>query len=257
MRKILPLLVALLLLAVADDPSPSVADLVNEWVLTSLSDGSGEVPVPDGPLRMRIEGAEINGDLGCNSFFGSVMIADDGPLVVGGLGYTEMACVDEARMQSEFTYGQALSAVTTWELLDTTLLLSSEGASLRYELFVPEHQSLVGTVSHFDTRYEGSGADGAAVNSADMDGVTVVFEESRASVVKTSPNGCEGWVDGDYADGIVTAAPEGQSDLNSTVGCDVVGTEMTGIADATRYEIVENRLTFFAGEDPTVGFSAR
>ena len=114
-----------------DDPGtrPSIA---GEWVLQSLAVDGVAVTLPDGELEITIELGEIRGNLGCNSFFGAIDVADDGTLTVGGLGQTEMACEDQSRMEFEFTYGQALSSATEWAVSPTALTLRGPTVDIVY-----------------------------------------------------------------------------------------------------------------------------
>ena len=167
----------------SDGDSPTRTSVAGDWVLTALVVDGASFGLPDDELEITIEAGQISGSLGCNSFFGEIDAADDGSLVLGGLGQTEMACVDDGRMDFEFTYGNALSSATAWAVTPAGLTLSGGAVEVRYEQAPPPvHQSLLGTVWHFDTIYEGSGPDGSASNRADMDGVTLVIGAGVATV---------------------------------------------------------------------------
>lgn len=260
MRFLLPLLLSVALIAgacgdddtVVGDPGDTgggAGVLADQWLLTALTGPDGALTLPDGDLRVRIGDGEIGGDLGCNSFFGELTAGDDGSLSIGALGQTEMACEDQSRMAFEFEYGRILGGVTAWAVEGTTLTLTGEGTTVVYERFVPVHQPLVGTIWHFDSLYEGD----AVSNSADMEGVTLTIADSEASIV--SPD-CAGTRIAVEAGGGEFRTGAG-GDLNTEPACGIVGTALDGLIAADRYEIVENRLTFFAGDTPTVGFTAR
>ncbi|MEM7141595.1 MAG: META domain-containing protein [Actinomycetota bacterium] len=276
MHKILPLLIPLFLVAAAcgddadtqttdttpptvvddtvppadpADTQPIAADLDGEWLLTGLTDADGAATLPDGELRMTIGEDGIQGDLGCNGFFGQASIGDDGAVAMGGIGSTEMACGDQARMTFEVIYGQVLSGITAWTLDGTTLTFTGEGTTLIYERFVPVHLPLEGTVWGFDSLYEGD----AVSNSADMDGVELTIAVSEASIVSAQCAGTSIAVEA--VDGELQIGARGP--IDSSAACEIVSTAANGIAAADRYEIDENRLTFFTGDTPTVGFSAR
>lgn len=233
------------------DAAPSVGDLADEWALTALSGPDGAVVLPDGVLRMRIDDGEINGNLGCNSFFGEFTADDGGGLSFGAFGQTEMACADPSRMDFESTYGRLLGEVDAWALDGARLTLSGATVTALYERFVPVHQPLEATVWHFDSVYEGD----AVTNRADMDGVELTIEDGTA--VMRSP-GCDSWSGDVEFDGTT----EGSFALSGYGGiepasCATVATTMESLATATHYEIDENRLTFADDDGPILGFTAR
>lgn len=233
---------------------PSVA---GDWILRSLTvDGTAAV-LPDDDLEITIELGEIRGNLGCNSFFGEIDAADDGTLTIGAIGQTEMACLDDGRMDFEFAYGQALGSVTAWAVDPAGMTFSGDAAEIRFEQAPPPvHQPLVGTVWYFDTIYSGEGVNRAATNRADMEGVTLVIEGGEATL--TGPD-CGGVIatvefDGDR-DGTFSVTAAGPIDTQPA--CEVVGLAQTGLVDASGFMIDENRLTFVGEPGETVGFSAR
>lgn len=239
-----------------DDPAtrPSVA---GDWVLTALTVDGVAVSLPDDALEMTIELGEIRGNLGCNSFFGEIDAADDGTLTIGAIGQTEMACLDDGRMELEGAYGRALGSVTAWTVDPNGMTLSGDDVEIRYEPApAPVHQPLEGTVWHFDTIYEGEGVDRAATNRADMEGVTLVVADGEATL--TGPD-CAGSVSSvefdDGRDGAFDVTSAGA--LDTEPACEVVGLAQSGIIDATGFMIDENRLTFIGEAGETVGFTAR
>lgn len=246
--------------ATSDDPSgdsgtrPSVA---GDWVLRSLTVDGTAVSLPDGELEITIQLGEISGNLGCNSFFGEIDAADDGTLTLGAIGQTEMACLDDGRMEFEAAYGQALGSVTAWAVDPAGMTLSGDTVEIRYEQAPPPvHQPLEGTVWHFDTIYSGEGVDRAAENRAGMEGVTLVIE--RGESVLAGPD-CAGTVSTvEYADGRdgafeVTSAGA----IDTSPACEIVAIASAGITESTGFMIDENRLTFIGAAGETVGFSAR
>lgn len=260
MRFVLPLLLSVALLAgacgdddtVVGDPGATgggAGALADQWLLTALTGPDGALTLPDGDLRVRIGDGEIGGDLGCNSFFGEFVAGDDGSITIGALGQTEMACEDQSRMEFEFEYGRILGGVTAWTLDGATLTLTGEGTTVVYERFVPVHQPLEGTVWHFDSLFEGD----AVTNSSAMEGVTLTIEDSEVTL--ESPLCRPNSFNVDVDEGAVTWS--GEVEMPTILDCEIVDTAHSGLFEADRYEIVENRLTFFAGDSPTVGFSAR
>ena len=245
--------------ATSDDPGdtpgtrPAVA---GDWILRSLTVDDGAVPLPDDDLEIRIELGEISGDLGCNSFFGEIDAADDGTLTVGALGQTEMACLDDGRMEFESAYGRALSSVTAWAVDPVEMTFTGDGVEIRYAPAPPPvHQPLEGPVWHFATVYSGAGPDRAAENRADMEGVTLVIADGEA--IMAGPD-CVDWRGDVEFDG----TRDGTFSLGAYGGiepgaCAVVAEAMGHLGDSTGYMIDENRLTFISAAGETIGFSAR
>jgi len=271
MYRFLALAVSVVLIASAcGDESASVAtddgdtdtrpSLAGDWILQALTVGGTAVTLPEGELEISIELGQMSGNLGCNSFFGEIDAADEGTLVVAGLGQTEMACEDRSRMDFEVTYGQALGSATNWTVDPTGLTLSGPAAEIRYRQAPPPvHQSLEATEWHFDTIYSGEGPDGAATNRGDMSGVTLVIEDGLASISNSAhSDNCTGTVDATYTgdrEGSFSAA--NPSDLDDPPGCDIVEIARGGLLESTAFMIDENRLTFIGDAGETVGFSTR
>lgn len=244
----------------ADDPpgdSGTRPSLAGDWILRSLTVDGEAVSLPDDELEITIQLGEITGDLGCNSFFGVIDTADDGALTIGAIGQTEMACLDDGRMEVESAYGRALGAVTAWTVDPAGMTFSGEGTEIRYEQAPPPvNQPLVGTVWHFDTIYSGEGVDRAAENRADMEGVTLVISGDEAVIVGPDCAGVISVVEfAEGRDGAFAVTTPGPIDASAP--CEIVGIAAGGLAESTAFMIDENRLTFIGLPGETVGFSAR
>jgi META domain len=232
---------------------PSVA---GGWILGTLVVDGADVALPDGDIDMMIASGEISGTLGCNSFAGSIDAADDGSVTIGALAQTEMACLEDGRMEFEAAYGQALSSVRAWAVDPAGLTLSSDTIEIRYRSAPPAlNLPLVGTVWNFDTIYEGAGVDRAATSRSDMVGVTLVIEGSEATLAGPACTGTvisveyDGGSEGEFRTGA-------GGDLTTNAECAIVGAALGGLVDATGFMIDENRLTFIGGPGETVGFLA-
>lgn len=269
MRRILALTILIVLVAAAcgDDADTETTDdlgndpgtrpsVAGDWVLGSLTVDGTEMPLPEDDLEITIELGEIRGNLGCNSFFGEIDAADDGTLTLGAIGRTEMACLEDGRMDFETAYGQALGSVTTWAVDPTGMTFSGDTVEIRYEQAPPPvHQPLEGTVWHFDTIYSGDGADRAATNRADMEGVTLVIENGEAEILAP---GCAVVAAVEHGEGFEGPFETG-GDIAMDTGpaCEIVGEAVEGLVASTGFMIDENRLTFIGEAGETVGFSAR
>jgi len=82
-------------------------------------------------VRFAVDGS-IDGNGGCNKFFGSLQTTDDG-ISVGELGSTRMACPQEI-MDQEMAFMQALQDVASFELGENSLHLLSADSVLLVDL---------------------------------------------------------------------------------------------------------------------------
>lgn len=81
------------------------------WRLRAMGEGDTLQPAVEGAeptLGLRAGG--VNGSAGCNSYFGSVLLGQDGAIRFGEMGSTLMAC-PEPRMEQEFRFLTALQQV--------------------------------------------------------------------------------------------------------------------------------------------------
>jgi heat shock protein HslJ len=94
--------------------------------------GSEELPVDSGMfVQFSVDGS-INGNGGCNSFFGSLQKKDDG-IVVGELGSSRMACPGKI-MDREVAFMQALRSAVVFETGDDRLQLIDDAGVLLADL---------------------------------------------------------------------------------------------------------------------------
>ena len=94
--------------------------------------GSDELPADSGMfVQFSVDGS-INGNGGCNSFFGSLQKKDDG-IVVGELGSSRMACPGKI-MDREVAFMQALQNAVVFETGDGRLQLIDDAGVLLADL---------------------------------------------------------------------------------------------------------------------------
>ena len=120
--------------AVTTQPSEPAApiDATGQWQLAGGTlDGLALMLPPDVPVTLVINGSDVSGQSGCNSYFGQVTVVDGKP-TFGGLGGTEMACAEPV-MSLEATYLGALSKVDSARIDGSTLILGGPGVELRFE----------------------------------------------------------------------------------------------------------------------------
>ena len=94
------------------------------WRLVELNG----VPVTKNPLatkeaHMILKGTQVNGNTGCNSFFGSFELKADNGISFGKMGSTMMACID---MQIERAYLDALTNASSYSVNGNMLILYKE-----------------------------------------------------------------------------------------------------------------------------------
>lgn len=113
-----------------DDVRSVIGD--DEWILVSGSlDGEVMTLAPDAPVTLALTDTGIGGVSSCNSYGGGI-VGDGGPLFPELFG-TLMACVDPVVSELESASMAALSRVTGVALEDGQLVLSGEGAEMRFE----------------------------------------------------------------------------------------------------------------------------
>ncbi len=101
-----------------------------EWRPTVIS--GREMPAEAGMfVRFAVDGS-IDGNGGCNSFFGALQKTDDG-IAVGELGATQMACPEDI-MDRETAFMQALQSTARLEIGENSLQLLSAENELLVEL---------------------------------------------------------------------------------------------------------------------------
>lgn len=104
-----------------------------EWVLLSYINGEGEMTeaLPGVKTTAHFQNGELNGNAGCNGYFGSYE-TEDLQISFGPLASTEMYCVNPAGvMDQETAYLQALERVESYSIQGNQLLfLNGSGESL-------------------------------------------------------------------------------------------------------------------------------
>ena len=211
-RRLTALVATVLALAACAAPSaggresavPAV-DLLGEWELVDGSAEDSSVPVPPGArATIAFADGQAGGTSFCNSYRGAYTLSGSA-LRLDDLYVTEMACVDEDVMAAETAYWRALDAVDAAAVEDGELLLTGEGAELRFrQVTEAPPTELVGTRWVLETLVEQDmasstvgepavlvlAADGALSGSTGCrtltgrwarNGTTLVFPEVRAT----------------------------------------------------------------------------
>ena len=146
------------------EPAANPADqlLGTSWQLVGFGpDGN---PLPDEldvMITLSIGDGVINGNGGCNSYFGDASFTEDS-LSVPLVGSTEMACFPENIMNFEMMYFEGLRMVNSWKLDGDMLTLSGPEMQLIFIREQPEvDATLENTIWIFNGLGSGSGDTGA------------------------------------------------------------------------------------------------
>jgi heat shock protein HslJ len=101
----------------------------SEWVLVQID---GEATLPGSKTTLIFEVDRIYGSGGCNNYFASYTLGEDGDIEFGPAGSTLMFCPDpEGVMDQEFSFLQALADVSRVSVDRDQLILEDEAGSSR------------------------------------------------------------------------------------------------------------------------------
>jgi len=107
-----------------DEEMPYLAEGV-EWTLKSISDGEALSDVPEGvETTLLLNGGEVVGNAGCNSYFGSYEIDETSLSFPDPFGMTQSLCEGPAQ-DVEDAYMPLLETTATWAVEDDMLSLSN------------------------------------------------------------------------------------------------------------------------------------
>lgn len=155
-RAVLCCVVLVLLAGCAQRGGGSPAsDVLGEWELTDGTSDGAPLPRPTtGRATLSLEGGQLGGVSFCNHYGGTYRL-DGTALRVDRLGSTEMGCEPDV-MAAETAYLTALVGVVEARVTDEELVLTGDGATLRFSRVPPVPTSeLAGTDWVLDTLVEG------------------------------------------------------------------------------------------------------
>ena len=102
------------------------------WTMESYG---GKSLLGDRAMTAIFESGEVSGSTSCNHYFGSYQTKGD-QLTFGGMGWTEMACMDpEGIMEQESTIMSMLSQTVSYSIEGGKLYLQIDGGEVL--VFVP------------------------------------------------------------------------------------------------------------------------
>ena len=165
--------------AITPDVATAVSLEGTTWRLVAY--GPVENPtaaLPDPPVTATFEaGGKLAGSAGCNSYFATYKL-DAQSFTTSDVGRTEMACLDNTRMQQESAYLTALQAATALERAGDRLTIDYAGGRLQFTLVEPAAAApLEGTVWQLNTFITGETARSTLAGTTS----TAVFEAGKLS----------------------------------------------------------------------------
>ena len=90
-------------------------------------------PLVNTTITAYFDDGKINGNAGCNGYFGSYTVDSNEINISKALGTTMMNCEPEEKMQQEYQYLKMLGNVTIYSIVGNQLTLSTEdGLALVY-----------------------------------------------------------------------------------------------------------------------------
>jgi heat shock protein HslJ len=141
------------------DPTPSPSGppvrAQGVWRLESGHSASGPIePAPRAGITLEVDGDEVRGSAGCNTYGGTVVI-DGSSFDAGGFAVTEIGCPGPL-VEPETRYLEALEAVDTAARKGKTLTLTGPGTELVFRVVPPvDTEPLTGTVWILESLVEG------------------------------------------------------------------------------------------------------
>lgn len=124
---------------------PAMPLVGTAWEATGINSGNqAVVSVMSGSKITAVfnEDNTINGNAGCNSYFGSYALTGDNGLTIGETASTLMACADNDLMAQESAYRAALQTVTSYTISENRLELYTADGALALSYVAAEPASL-------------------------------------------------------------------------------------------------------------------
>jgi heat shock protein HslJ len=217
------------------------------WTLVSYANSTGQTVdlLPGSEITAQFQAGEVNGNAGCNSYFGSYQ-ARGSRLTVGPLGHTEMYCMPDELMAQETDYLATWQSAASFEIVGDQLRILGESAEPML-IFAP-----LGSVPLTSTLWQltgyNNGKGGFASVLADTE-ITAIFGEDGRLI---GSSGCNTYsttyeTDGDQltvgpvASTMMTCgAPQGIMEQASAY--------VNTLASATTYGIEGKELTIWNAE---------
>lgn len=101
------------------------------WTLVSLGDPASPQPVVGTPPTLVFSASGVSGNAGCNSYSGNFTF-DVNTLTIGQTVRTLMACTDQAQMDQENAFLDALATASTFQISGSQLQITYDGGVLTF-----------------------------------------------------------------------------------------------------------------------------
>lgn len=122
--------------AAAQDTMPQLEFEAINWTLIGfIQNGQRTRPIPNSNITLNMANGRINGNSGCNGYFGSYTASEDGKIEVSDLAATKRLC--NGLMGQEDMYLRILQSATSWKREKVELRLSSAEGTLQFANNVP------------------------------------------------------------------------------------------------------------------------
>ncbi len=151
------------------------------WRLVSYTNETGThnaLEQTDVTLNFDAEKNQFGGIAGCNQYGGEYNL-NGSALTTGSIYQTEMYCNDEAVMQQERDYLEALQAAEQFEIDGDTLTVTGGGWTLEFERYTAEAVNPLTGTSWVLTSYSGEMGTRRALETAP---VTLIFDRTTNSL---------------------------------------------------------------------------
>ncbi|NAS88762.1 hypothetical protein C4E24_03350 [ANME-1 cluster archaeon AG-394-G21] len=222
----------------------------NTWTLTSFIEGDDvQSPIQNTTITAYFENGSINGNAGCNNYFGGYTIDDNKINISKYLGSTRMYCDPEEKMQQEYLYLEMLGNVTTYTIEGNQLTLSTDdNVSLVYNATEAPEFDLEGNTWTLTSFMEGDDVQSPIQNTT----ITAYFENGSI----TGNAGCNNYFGGYTVDGnaINISKALGTTMMycepEEVMQQEYLYLEMLG--NVTTCTIAENQLTLSTGDNKTL-----
>ncbi len=122
--------------AVEQDTMPQLEFEAINWTLIGfIQNGERTLPIPKSTITLNMTNGRINGNGGCNGYFGGYVASEDGKIEVSDIGATKMLC--NGLMGQEDMYLRMLKGATSWKREKVELRLDGPEGTLQFANNIP------------------------------------------------------------------------------------------------------------------------
>ncbi|NQE53647.1 hypothetical protein C5S29_08640 [ANME-1 cluster archaeon GoMg3.2] len=226
----------------------------NTWTLTSFMEGDDmQLPRVNTTITAYFENGSINGNAGCNGYFGGYTVDGNELNISKVQGSTKMYCGPEEVMQQEYQYHEMLGNVTTYAIEENQLTLSTDdNVSLVYNATESPEFDLEGNTWTLTSFITGEEVQSPLVNTT----ITAYFEDGNI----TGNAGCNGYFGGYTVDGNEINISKVQGSTKMYCGPEEVMQQeyqyLEMLGNVTTCTIEENQLTLSTDDNVSLVYNA-